>query len=216
VSLIDNADDTAAVRVQRMPRWTTGRSELIVAAGVIGLAVALTVGIVTMEIPEGTAPPGPQFFPIIVAVFLYAVGTALAVTVIVSPARAHVVGDPTEVSTQMLGDLGALDRTAEIRVVAPEAIAVKAVSTRPGVDWRTVGITIAAIAVFIVILPIIGWLLSAAALFWILSWNFGSKRQLLDLGTAVIISSLIQLAFGAGLGLTLPAGILEGALSWIS
>lgn len=226
MSRIDLADNTAAVRVQRMPRWYTGRSELIVAGGVLLLATGIAWGTVTMEVPEGTMFPGPQFFPTIVAVFLYAVGIALAVTVIVSPARAHVAGDPTEVSADMLEDLGRLDETAEIRVVAPEQIARSSAGAGPGgaggaavdqgTDWRTVLITVGTLAAFIVILPIVGWLLSAAALFWVLAWAFGSKRPLFDIAIAVIISSLVQLLFGAGLGLTLPSGILEGAFSWIS
>lgn len=242
MSRIDLADTTAAVRVQRMPRWYTGRSELIVAGGVLLLATGLGWGTLTMEVPEGTAFPGPQFFPTLVVVFLYAVGVALAVTVIVSPRRAHVAGDPTEVSADMLEDLGRLDETSEIRVVAPEQIARRdaggargglgggvsgagavgagaasgIVSTEPRVDWRTVAITVGTIAAFIAVLPLIGWLLSAAALFWVLAWAFGSKRPLFDIAIAVIISSLVQLLFGAGLGLTLPSGILEGAFSWIS
>ena len=66
------------------------------------------------------------------------------------------------------------------------------------------------------VLPVLGWLLSAAALFWVLSWAFGSRRPLLDIGVSIIVSSLVQLAFGAGLGLSLPAGILEGLSPWIS
>ena len=90
-------------------------------------------------------------------------------------------------------------------------------SSKPAsVDWRTLGITVAALAGFIAVLPVLGWILSAAALFWVISWAFGSRRPLLDIGVSVIVSSLVQLAFGAGLGLSLPAGILEGLSPWIS
>jgi putative tricarboxylic transport membrane protein len=34
----------------------------------------------------------------------------------------------------------------------------------------------------------------------------------MDIAIAVIISSVVQLAFGAGLGLSLPAGFLGGIL----
>lgn len=217
MSTTESAPSTAALRVQRMPRWFTGRGELVVVAGLLLLAGGMTAGIATMEVPEGIAFPGPQFFPIIVTAFLYATAAALAVTILVSPRRVHVADDPTEVSTDMLEDLGGIDATSEIRVVSPEAIiAAQQQSASPGIDWRTVGLTVAAIAVFIVALPVLGWLLSAAGLFWALSRAFGSRRPLFDIALAVIISSLIQLAFGLGLGLSLPAGILEGAFSWIS
>jgi putative tricarboxylic transport membrane protein len=218
VSTTESTPTTGALRVQRMPRWFTGRGELIVVAALLLIAAGMTAGIVTMEVPEGTAFPGPQFFPIIVTAFLYATALALAVTIVVSPRRVHVADDPTEVSTDMLEDLGGIDATSEIRVVSPEAIIAAQATAEPrtGIDWRTVVVTIAAIAVFIVALPVLGWLLSAAGLFWALSRAFGSRRPLFDVALAVIVSSLIQLAFGLGLGLSLPAGILEGVFSWIS
>lgn len=208
---------TTTLRLQRMPKWYTGRSELIVVAGVLVLAVLLTIGTATMQVPEGTAFPGPQFFPIIVTVFLYGIAIALAVEVLVSPQRAHAAGETTELSTDMLEDLGAIDETSEIRVIAPEQAAAEQVEIPPTrMDWKTIGITLAAIALFIVILQPVGWLISAAVLFWALSWAFGSTRPVFDIGVSVIASSIIQIAFGAGLGLSLPAGIMEGALSWIS
>lgn len=217
---IESPPTTGTLRVQRMPRWYTGRSELIVVAGVLAIAVTMTVGIVTMEVPEGTAFPGPQFFPLIVTAFLYATALALGVSIVVSPRRVHAADDPTEVSSDMLEDLGGLDATSEIRVVAPEsmmsATAGTVVSPAVGIDWRAVGLTVGSIAAFIALLPILGWLVSAAGLFWALARTFGSRRPLFDIGTAVIVSALIQLAFGLGLGLSLPAGILEGAFSWIS
>jgi len=217
----ESTPTTGTLRVQRMPRWYTGRSELIVVAGVLAIAATMTVGIVTMDVPEGTAFPGPQFFPLIVTAFLYATALALGVSIVVSPRRVHAADDPTEVSTDMLEDLGGLDATSEIRVVAPESMMSTlptATATPPavGIDWRAVGLTVGSIAAFIVLLPILGWLVSAAALFWALARTFGSRRPLFDVGTAVIVSALIQLAFGLGLGLSLPAGILEGAFSWIS
>lgn len=208
---------TGTLRLAATPRWYTGRSELIVVAGVLVLAIDLTVGIVTMQVPEGTAFPGPQFFPIIVTVFLYGVAIALAISVMVSPRRAHVADDPTELSTDMLEDLGGIDETTEIRVVAPEdLVAAQTDVPEARLDWKTIGITVGAIAAFIVALPLLGWLISAAGLFWALAWAFGSKRPLFDIGIAVIVSSIVQLAFGLGLGLSLPAGILEGAFPWIS
>lgn len=206
---------TGTLRVQRMPRWYTGRSELIVVAGVLSLATALLIGTVTMQVPSGTAFPGPQFFPTLVTVFLYGVGVALAVDVLRTSRRSHVADDPTEISNEMLEDLGAIDDTSEIRIVSPED-AVVPDDTRSAIDWRTLGITVAGLAGFILVLPFAGWIVSAAALFWVIAWAFGSKRPLFDIGIAVILSSLVQLAFGAGLGLSLPAGFLEGIAPWIS
>lgn len=208
---------TGTIRAQRAARWYTGRSELIVAGGVLLLAVVLTIGTITMDVPEGVALPGPQFFPTLVAVFLYIVGISLTIEVLRGSRRPHVDDDPTEMSHEMLEDLGGLDETREIRVVAPEdVIDEQRAENAAGIDWRTVGIVTAALAAFILVMPLAGWLLSSIALFWAISWAFGSKRPLFDIGVAAIFGSIVQLAFAAGLGLTLPAGILEGVFPWIS
>lgn len=205
---------TGSLRVQRTPRWYTGRSELVVVAGVLVLAGFMTYGTATMQVPADVAFPGPQFFPMLVSGFLWLAGIGLLIEVLRTSRRAHVADDPVEISNEMLEDLGAIDATGELRVVSPEDVASTA---KPAaVDWRTLGVTVAALAGFIVVLPVLGWILSAAALFWAISWAFGSRRPLLDIGVAVIVSSLVQLAFGAGLGLSLPAGILEGLSPWIS
>jgi len=207
--------NTSTLRAQSVPRWYTGRSELFVAAGVILVAVLLTVGTVTMTVPEEAAFPGPQFFPTIVAAFLYIVGIALAIEVLATRRRSHVADDPTEISDQMLAGLGALDATSEIRVVSPEEL-VPEVSHQPRIDWRTLGITVGALVVFILLLPILGWLIMSAALFWTIAWAFGSRRPLFDIAVAALVAAFTQLAFGAALGLALPAGILGGVFSWIS
>ncbi|BAJ75193.1 hypothetical protein MTES_2229 [Microbacterium testaceum StLB037] len=205
---------TGSLRVQRTPRWYTGRSELVVVAGVFVLAAFLTYGTATMQVPADVAFPGPQFFPMLVSGFLWLAGIGLLIEVLRTSRRSHVADDPVEISNEMLEDLGAIDETGEIRIVSPADVA--STSKPAAVDWRTLGITVAALAGFIVVLPVLGWILSAAALFWVISWAFGSRRPLLDIGVSVIVSSLVQLAFGAGLGLSLPAGILEGLSPWIS
>lgn len=216
MTLID-PPTSGTLRVQRMPRWYTGRSELIVAGGVFVLALGLAIGTWQMEVPDGVAAPGPQFFPTLVSIFLFVVSVALAVDIVRRPQRAHVANDPTEVSNEMLEDLGGIDQTSEIRVVSPEDVALAASERNAApIDWRTLAVVAGALAAFILILPIVGWLICSAALFWVISWAFGSKRPLFDIAVAALVAACVQLAFSAGLGLTLPAGILEGVFSWIS
>lgn len=209
-----SAVTTGALQVARTPRWYTGRSELIVAGGVFALAIWMTIGTLGMKVPKGVAQPGPQFFPAIVTIFLYAVGVALTISILARPKRPHVTGEHVEVSDDLLEELGDIDTTAEQRVLALEDVEPSpqtAEAERRGrLDWKTLGITVAGFVLFILILEPVGWIISAAFLFWVLAYAFGSKRRLLDIGIAFIMSSGIQLAFGAGLGLSLPAGFLEG------
>jgi putative tricarboxylic transport membrane protein len=92
----------------------------------------------------------------------------------------------------------------------PEPVPQEAANYRMHSDWKSLGIVFGAFLAFALLLVPVGWLLSAAVLFWCVSHALGSKRPLFDIGLALVFSSCIQLAFGAGLGLTLPGGILEG------
>ena len=54
----------------------------------------------------------------------------------------------------------------------------------------------------------LGWVLAGALLFWGVSIGLGSRRYVFDAAIALLVSSAVQIAFSAGLGLTLPGGIL--------
>ena len=79
-------------------------------------------------------------------------------------------------------------------------------------DWRALGIVLASLVACIVLLVPAGWIIAAAVLFWGVSYALGSRRPVFDISVALVMSSLIQLIFGAALGLNLPAGFLEGVL----
>ena len=182
-----------------------GRSELSVAVVLYALAVFLTVGTISMNV-QGTAVPGPQFFPVLVCVLLYAVATALTITVLRSPSvpdtRKH--PDHGNFSGDMLRDLAGLPDE--------QTSAGDSGTWRTYSDWRTVGLVVGGVAVFTAVLNILGWILSAAFLFWIICYALGSKRPVFDVGVSLLFSSAIQLAFNAGLGLNLPSGFLGGLL----
>lgn len=185
--------------------WLKSRSELIVVAGVLALAVFLTVETIRMDVPEGISAPGPRFFPIIIAGFLYLQAVLLAVDVLRNPASRHGQLGTSEVSHEMLEDLASLEDTFERQPIDPDIV-----PDTPQIDWKTVGTVFGGLVGFVVLLEAIGWLLSATALFWVVSWALGSKRPIFDLSIAAIFASVVQLAFSAGLGLNLPAGIFEG------
>lgn len=193
--------------------WWRRYSELIVVAGLLALAAYLTIGIVTMDVPEGISTPGPKFFPTIIAGFLYVLAALLTIDVLRHPRDPGGATDaPAEVSGAMLQDMGDLEDTGEIAVVRPGQSPED--QGRPPIDWRTVGLVFGGLVLFAVTLLPLGWLLSATALFWIVCHALGSKRPVFDIAVALIFASFIQLAFSAGLGLPLPAGIFEGVGSW--
>lgn len=245
-------------------RWLRRRTELGFAIGVFAIAVFITVQIPGMPPSDETGTPGPGFFPILVAAFLYITAALLAINVIRNPRHTAPSVTGNQMSTDLLEDIGGIDDTGEIRVMrstnrrrtahhdaardvgadaegavgdgqdpantvdgtrtedqsdADDGIPDPPPPTTAGsnyipVDYRTVGIVLAGLVGFILLLQPLGWLLTASALFWLVCYALGSKRPIFDIAVSVIFASAIQLAFSAGLGLSLPPGIMEGLLPW--
>lgn len=204
-------DSDTRLRTTAAPPRTgfwTGRSELTLVALLYLAAVLLTLGTISMDV-QGEAVPGPRFFPVLVCVLLYSTATFLAVHVLRHPHQPDTDPHPGhgDFSADMLRDLGDVDDESTA-ARGPGASA----RWRTYSDWKTLGQILGAAAIFILVLQVVGWVLSAAFLFWVVCHALGSRRPVFDAGVALIFSSLIQLAFNAGLGLPLPPGFLEGLL----
>jgi putative tricarboxylic transport membrane protein len=110
----------------------------------------------------------------------------------------------------MLHDLGHLGKEEDAAYDAPSQTPGKTWKTYS--DWRTVGTLIGGVVAFVLLLEHLGWIISAAALFWLVAYALGSRRPVFDIGVGLLFSSIIQLAFGAALGLSLPSGFIGGIL----
>lgn len=86
------------------------------------------------------------------------------------------------------------------------------VDTSAPSDWRTIGIMTAAFALHVVTVTRLGWFVAGAILFYGVAFALGSRRHLRDVAVAVVLSLVVYLVFAKALGVTLPAGILEGVL----
>lgn len=206
------------------------RKELIMVAILAIVGLTLLIGAQTMNV-LGDSVPGPQFVPVIVGVLLLVTAVAVGQDVIRHPEDERAEpGTRHDVSRDLLQDLSDTD-TAEFRAVgtldleadgttggtadgkaAPAdtdaAASVAADESAPSApvasDLRTTGLVLATLIGFVLILPWAGWVLSGAALFWCIARALGSRRTWMDVGIALLISSLIQLIFGGLLGLSLP------------
>ena len=194
----------------RITGFWSGRSELIVPALVFTLAGFLSYGTATMQV-MGTSVPGPQFFPTIVCVLLFVVAAIHTVQILRTRRFPHAdsEGQNPDFSTDMLGDLADTERKS---IYGPGTQPSATGKRKAYSDWKTLGMIVGAVAAFIVALPVLGWILSAAGLFWVVCRALGSRRPLFDLSVSILFSSVIQLAFNAGLGLNLPSGFLEGLI----
>ena len=79
-------------------------------------------------------------------------------------------------------------------------------------DWRTLLLLVAAFLANVVLMEPVGWWLSGAVLFWGSAYALGSRRYVRDAVLSFGMSFLTYYVFAAGLGIFLPAGVLQGIL----
>lgn len=79
-------------------------------------------------------------------------------------------------------------------------------------DWLVVVKLVALFVIHTMLIRVIGWWLAAAVLFIGAAWSLGGKKMGRTTLIGLALGLIIQIAFGVGLGLSLPAGPL---LDWI-
>jgi putative tricarboxylic transport membrane protein len=79
-------------------------------------------------------------------------------------------------------------------------------------DWRTVLLLVAAFVANIALIDRAGWVISGTVLFWGSVYALGSRHYVRDALVAVTLSLVTFYGFYVGLGIALPAGILQGVL----
>ena len=173
------------------------RTGLVLPLLMLLVGVVLAVGTITMDVPENVAWPGPRLFPTVIAIACFVFAVLMAVDVLRHPEPERVAAHAEDASSD------AADADASDASDVAEETRVR--SNRPAV-LALVGTLVA----FIVVLDPLGWLLSGSLLFWGVARALGSRRPLFDAFLSIAVSSIVQLAFSAGLGLNLPPGVLAG------
>jgi putative tricarboxylic transport membrane protein len=79
-------------------------------------------------------------------------------------------------------------------------------------DWRTLLLLVAAFLANVVLMNPVGWWFSGAVLFWGSAYALGSRHYVRDAVLAFVLSFLTYYVFAVGLGIYLPAGLLQGIL----
>lgn len=85
-------------------------------------------------------------------------------------------------------------------------------SERPEVDWRAIGIVGLGLAAQLLLMAGAGFIVATTVLFVAVARAFGSKSPIRDILIGIALCTVTQVGFTWGLGLRLPAGILEGLL----
>jgi putative tricarboxylic transport membrane protein len=79
-------------------------------------------------------------------------------------------------------------------------------------DWRTVGLLIALFVAMILLVNPLGWAITSALFFAGAATVLGSKHYVRNIAIGVVLALASFYAFYSGLGIPLPAGILDGIL----
>lgn len=202
-----------------------GRSEFVMVGLLLGVAAILIIGGLNMDVLS-QSQPGPEFTPMLIGAGLALVAALLAYDVVRRPEKDEAAqrggkGEFYDMSIDMLHDLAGMkdseDSLLHEEILRKETWKKKFEprddsQTKPLIrsDWATLGAVIATTIVFVLILPYAGWVLSAAALFWAVSYFLGSSRPLFDVWVGLIVAAITQLIFGGLMGLNLPSGIFGG------
>jgi len=81
----------------------------------------------------------------------------------------------------------------------------------PG-DWRTVGLLVGLFVAVIVLVNPLGWVITGTLLFAGAATILGNRHYVRIIAIGAVVSLVSFYAFYSGLGIPLPAGILDGIL----
>ncbi|ORA32480.1 tripartite tricarboxylate transporter TctB family protein [Mycobacterium aquaticum] len=81
----------------------------------------------------------------------------------------------------------------------------------PG-DWRTVGLLVGLFVAVIVLVQPLGWAITGTLLFAGAATVLGNRHYFRNIAIGAVLSVATFYAFYSGLGIPLPAGILDGIL----
>ncbi|GAB2926873.1 tripartite tricarboxylate transporter TctB family protein [Streptomyces mayteni] len=189
------------------------RTGLILPVLLFVVGLVLAIGTATMDVPANVASPGPQLFPTIISIACFVSAVLLGIDVLRNPEPERVAEPGAEAEAEAAAEAAVAaepDADADAEVEAEAEAEVEAEATRIRSNRLAVAGVVGTVVAFIVLLDPLGWLLSGTLLFWGVARALGSRRTVFDVFLSLAVSSIVQLAFSAGLGLNLPPGILAG------
>ncbi len=108
--------------------------------------------------------------------------------------------------------LGVLLAIATARGDLPESDEGEDIDLTQGTDVRTVGMLAAVLIANLALINLLGWAITGALLFVGATRALGSRTLIRDIGVGVALSFGSWYVFYVGLGVPIPAGILDGVL----
>jgi putative tricarboxylic transport membrane protein len=183
------------------PLWegSWGRADLVAGGLLIALGVGILVGVPGIETSFVTDPLGPKFFPTLLAGALIALSLALVVRGGLAVRRERLERMPRD------GSMG--PERSDLAVAAPD------LTTQVGTGSnRRVLLLISAMAIYVTVLPWIGYGISSFVFFMAVLAIAGERRPARLIVQAGAVTVVLALLFGGILGIELPGGFLPFGL----
>jgi putative tricarboxylic transport membrane protein len=79
-------------------------------------------------------------------------------------------------------------------------------------DWRCISLLALALLAYLFLIEPVGFIIASTALFVGAAFAMGSRRLARDIVIGIVMATILYVVFNRGLGLSLPAGILEGII----
>jgi putative tricarboxylic transport membrane protein len=171
----------------------------------------------TEESQEHAVPKPVDRAQYLVCAVLVAVGAFLiydAVTLEAGFAKVDPVGPrffPMAIGVILIG-LAVTLAIAIARGSVGEADAGEDVDPNTPGDWRTVGLLVGLFVAVILLVNPLGWAITGTLLFAGTATILGSRHYIRNVVIGAVLAILSFYAFYSGLGIPLPAGILDGIL----
>lgn len=108
--------------------------------------------------------------------------------------------------------LGAFLAVATARGDLPHEEEGEDIDLTGGIDWRTMAMLLGVIVANIALIDLLGWAITGAMLFAGCAVALGSRTWIRDIAIGTVLSVGSWYLFTVGLGVPLPAAILDGVL----
>lgn len=170
-----------------------------------------------VEIEKADGPAHPDYAQYIVCAVMVAVGAFLMFDGLSMPggyAEVDPVGPrffPITIGIALLA-MSAVLAIAIPRGYKGEADAGEDIDPDMPSDWKTVGMLVGLFVALIVLVEPLGWVIASALFFAGCATVLGSNHYVRNMAIGVVLALASFYAFYSGLGIPLPAGILDGIL----
>jgi putative tricarboxylic transport membrane protein len=168
------------------------------------------------EAPEAQAKPVDYAQYLVVAV-LALVGAFLVYSALTLPTGFAKVDPVGPRFFPMIIGIAALALAVVLAIAIPrgsrgEADAGEDIDPEAPGDWRTVGLLVVLFIAMILLVNPLGWVVMSTLFFGSAATILGSKHYVRNFAIGLILALASFYAFYSGLGIPLPAGILDGIL----